>query len=160
MENLEPLHHLEPLQMVRIIRYCVSSTECRECRLAKERYCTGKLMVMAADALEKAEVDLRAMRGAARSFKDENAIIRDAFNKLQAEHKALLEDMKAMGRESITSCEYCKHNGSIPCDCVEELDFALTKCDTCDHPCKCHDCHEGSGFEWRGIVEANEQEGE
>ena len=151
---------MENLELAKILKYCASKESCGNCPLRIRDECVNYLMTQAAKALEKAEVDLRAMRGAARSFKDENAILRDAINKLRAEHKALLEDMKAMGGEFIESCTYCKHNGTIPFDCVKELDFALTKCDTCDHPCKCHECHEGSGFEWRGIVEANEQEGE
>lgn len=146
---------VENLELVRVMRHCASKESCKNCPVIHAADCVNMLLTRAADALEKAEVDLLAMRGAARSFKDENAIIRDAFNKLQAEHKALLHDMKAVGADALTLCDYCKHNGTIPDDCTTEIHW---KCDTCDHPCKCYNCGDVNNFEWRGIVEANEQE--
>ena len=68
--------------------------------------------------------------------------------KIKRERDALPEDLRQSYRRE--SCESCKHNG-----CADTLDCECD-CNVCANPCVCFGCLENSSWEWRGVVDSEE----
>lgn len=65
---------------------------------------------------------------------------------LRAENEALLADLKDAEIHGICShCKYSKDEPNPPC---EETDY---DCMNCTVSCPCHECLDGSGWQWAGI---------
>lgn len=95
----------------------------------------------AAEALAALQIEPEAMRGAANSYKAENAKLQAELEKVKAERDAALDDMRRVGM-SDDFCAFCTHcciNGE-PVYRPEE-----------EHLAHCEKCDENySQFEWRG----------
>ena len=95
----------------------------------------------AAEALTTLQIELKGMRGAANSYKAENAKLQAELEKVKAERDAALHDMRRVGMSDdfCTFCTHCCINGEPVYRPEEEY---MAHCEKCDE--------NYSQFEWRG----------
>jgi hypothetical protein len=65
----------------------------------------------------------------------------DGLLLLAAKYKAALQDLA-----TIADCDYCKHNGDRT---QEQRTVCMVDCEKCATRCPCHECENGSMWEWR-----------
>lgn len=66
---------------------------------------------------------------------------------VERERDAAVHDLKLADR---VDCDFCKHQyGGCTYD----------DCQDCSKPCPCGSCRNSSNYEWRGVCEANTEEG-
>lgn len=82
------------------------------------------LCMDAAQTLENLQIELKAMRGAANSYKAENARLESELEKVKAERDAAVSDLEtvmAYGGGNLDTCQFCKNaqcyarGGAKPC---------------------------------------------
>ena len=120
MDVEKPIDHLKECGT-----YGFKQEECRE----------------AAEALTTLQIELKGMRGAANSYKAENAKLQAELEKVKAERDAALHDMRRVGMSDdfCTFCTHCCINGEPVYRPEEEY---MAHCEKCDE--------NYSQFEWRG----------
>lgn len=107
---------------------------------AGDRYIKQDLLD-AVEALATLQIELKGMRGAANSYKAENAKLQAELEKVKAERDAALHDMRRVGMSDdfCTFCTHCCIDGEPVYRPEEEY---MAHCEKCDE--------NYSQFEWRG----------
>lgn len=148
------IRHLRYFQYV---THCHATTEkCAACQYkgnvcGMAEYTRHEILGVAADAITALQAENGSLRAQHRTEHCEAVgydcvelgRLRDALASVEAERDALLEAV-----ESGKDCAYCiVGNGGREPQC----EAAGYCCDGCaDMGCRCHDCTDGSRFQWRG----------
>lgn len=86
----------------------------------------------AAEALTTLQIELKGMRGAANSYKAENAKLQAELEKVKAERDAAADDLRVCSIENYMECQYCLYRTA--------RSF-------------CGNCTDGSSWKWCGQKE-------
>lgn len=97
----------------------------------------------ASDLLDGLEVARDFMFEAASMIEE----LESRLAQVERERDAAVHDLKLADR---VDCDFCKHQyGGCTYD----------GCKDCSKPCPCGSCRNSSNYEWRGVCEANTEEG-